>query len=81
MMEIANQSFKFIERSLRAIIASMGLAIYVAASPASSYATLSQPRPSAQLNHRFASLVKQINSLSKSPAHDESKLKGILPSG
>ena len=65
-MKEANHSFKFFERSLKAIIASMGLAIYVAAPSAPSYATPSPARASAHSNLRSASLVKQPKPLSKS---------------
>ena len=65
-MMAANQSFKFFERSLKAIMASMGLAIYVAAPSAPSYATPSHPRPSAYPSYGTVNLVKQPKSLSKS---------------
>ena len=65
-MEIANQSLKFFERSLRAIIASMGLAVYVAAPSAPSYPIPNQTHESAYSSLRAASLVKQPKPLSKS---------------
>ncbi len=65
-MKEANQSFNFFDRSLKAVIASIGLAIYVAAPSAPSYATPSPARASAHSNLRSASLVKQPKPLSKS---------------
>ena len=66
----AHQSFKFFERALTAVIASMGLAVYVAAPPAPSHATLRHPHSSAYQSHRVVSLVKQPQSLSEQATAD-----------
>ena len=58
----ANQPSQFFERLLTAIIASMGLAVYVAAPLTQSHASLSQPHPSANQSHGIVHLFKHHQS-------------------
>ena len=54
----ANQSSRFFERLLTAVIASVGLAVYAAVPSTSSHSNINQPHPSAYPNDKGVRLVQ-----------------------